>query len=377
MGKLGPFRVISTKLLVGIDSHVEEIISDLGIGLPEVRILGICGMAGIGKSTIARVIYDRLSNQFEGSCFLPDVRDNAERNGLICLQKILLSDIFMEGDTPIEIFDVYQGLDLIKNRLCTRKILLILDDVDQIEQLETLALCHDCFGLGSRIIITLRDEHLLRMHGVDLIYRPKELNYEEALALFSFKSFKKEHPPTYYMEMSNHILKYAAGLPLAIVVLGSLLYGRTVQEWQLILKDLELHPMREIDDVLKISFDGLEMMMKEVFLHIACFFKGSDKYHVIEILNCIGIDGQLALSVLIDKSLIEISSDNKLCMHNLLQQMGRKIVCQECKKEPGKHSRLWMQEDIDDVLTKNMVRGFVGIFMLSIDTILLLKKICI
>ena len=54
--------------------------------------------------------------------------------------------------------------------------------------------------------------------------------------------------------------------------------------------------------------------------------------------------------------------------------MGRKIVHQECEKELGKRSRLWMHEDIDDVLTKYKVRGYVGIFMLSIDPILLLKK---
>ena len=48
------------------------------------------------KSTIARVIYDRLSNLFEGSCFLADVREVAQRCGLICLQERLLSEIFLK-----------------------------------------------------------------------------------------------------------------------------------------------------------------------------------------------------------------------------------------------------------------------------------------
>ena len=44
-------------------------------------------------------------------------------------------------------------------------------------------------------------------------------------------------------------------------------------------------------------------------------------------------------------------------MHDLLQEMGRYIVLQECLKEPWKCSRMWFYKDIDNVLTKNIVRG--------------------
>lgn len=102
------------------------------------------------------------------------------------------------------------------------------------------------------------------------------------------------------------------------------------------------------------------------------FFEGNDIDRVIEILDHLNLYMHFGLQVLIKKSLVKVSSSN---MHNLLQQMDREIVCRESPNKPGERSRLWVYEDVDDVLTKNMVRAYVEIFMLSIDPILLLKKI--
>ena len=355
---LGAFlrgHLFSTELLVGIDSRVKEIISYLGIGLKDVRMLGICGMGGIGKSTIARVVYERLSYQFEASCFLADIREVAQVSGLICLQERLLSHILMERDTRIS--SVREGVELIRNRLHTKKILLFLDDVDQSEQLNVLAGKPDFFGLGSRIIITSRDQGLLRVHEVNQIYEPK-LSNEEAIELFSLKSFKDKHPPKDYIEISNHFLNYANSLPLAINVLGSFLFGRSIEEWKVAFNMLILHPKSDILHLLEICVDGLKDVTRDVFLDIACFFKGDDKDHVIEILDCLGLYGNIGLSILIDKSRLKVSSDNQLWMHDLLQEMGRNIVRQKSADNPGSHSRLWLYEDIDRVLKTNEVGGY-------------------
>ncbi|XP_030948976.1 disease resistance protein At4g27190-like [Quercus lobata] len=71
-----------------------------------------------------------------------------------------------------------------------------------------------------------------------------------------------------------------------------------------------------------------------------------------KILQCLGYS-DVELKILIGKSFLTISSNNRLWMHNSLQQMAWEIVRQECVKEPGKRSRLWLHEDINDVLTKN------------------------
>ena len=194
---------------------------------------------------------------------------------------------------------------------------------------------------------------------------------------FRPKSFEENHPPKDYMKMSNQYLKLAAGLPLAIDVLGSFLYGRSIQEWELVLQNLKLVPTYEIHKMLQIIFDGLHIVEKEIFLHIACFFEGNDIDRVIEILDYLNLYPLIGLQVLMEKSLAKVSSSSQLCMPNLLQQMGREMVHQESPNKPGERSRLWAYEDIDDVLTKNMVRAYVELFMLSIDPILLLKKIYI
>ena len=50
-----------------------------------------------------------------------------------------------------------------------------------------------------------------------------------------------------------------------------------------------------------------------------------------------------------------VEQDNKLSMHDLLQQMGSKIARKESKKECGKCSRLWHYEDVLEVLNENKV----------------------
>jgi len=65
------------------------------------------------------------------------------------------------------------------------KSLLILDNVDQVEQLEKLAVSREWLGAGSRIIITSRDEHILKAFGVDVVYKVPLLNWTDSLQLFS------------------------------------------------------------------------------------------------------------------------------------------------------------------------------------------------
>ncbi|XP_034674595.1 disease resistance protein RPV1-like [Vitis riparia] len=105
-----------------------------------------------------------------------------------------------------------------------------------------------------------------------------------------------------------------------------------------------------VQSVLKVSYDKLDHTCQEIFLDIACFFRRKHKDFVSRIL---GSYAMMGIKVLNDRCLLTIS-ENKLDMHDLVQQMGQEIVRQECLKEPGNRSRLWDPDDVVRVLTRNM-----------------------
>ncbi|XP_004289274.1 PREDICTED: TMV resistance protein N-like [Fragaria vesca subsp. vesca] len=343
-----PTLFSSMENLVGIDSRVEAVKSLLGVGMNDIHFIGVWGMGGIGKTTIAKVLFDQISNQFEFRGFISNVRSNEERRGLVQLQKELIS--------RTNVRDVHEGATMIKRFLRHKRVLLVRDDVNHSDHLEYLAGKEDWFGFGSIIIITTRDAHLLVKHGVLRRYEVQGLNTIEALQLFCQNAFKKDYPEQSYRDLSNQVVNYAKGLPLALKVLGSLLHGRGPSAWESTLAKLREVRNAEIFETLKISYDGLDDDEKNIFLDIACLYKGYEKNAVIEVLKSCGFHATIGIDVLVERSLLTISdagSVEQLEMHDLLQEMGLEIVRRESPKEPGKRSRLSLKKDVIHVLRKN------------------------
>ena len=337
--------------IVGMDFHLKQLKSLVKTELDDVHMVGIYGIGGIGKTTIAMAFYNDISSRFDGSSFLRGVGEKS-KGGLLELQKKLLKDILKCESTDFD--DTSEGINVIKKRLCSKRVLIVLDDVEELEQLENLAGKNGWYGPKSTIIITTKDTSLLSQHGVNILYEVKELNHKEAIDLFNWWAFKQNipKPKEDFESLSHCVVGYAKGLPIALKVLGGFLFGKKIDEWKSALHKLEKIPHMKVQSVLKVSYERLDRTEKEIFLDIACFFKGKDKDLVSRIL---GRYVDIGIKVLHERCLITISQ-NKLDMHDLLQQMGQEIVRQKSPKEPGKMSRLWDFNDIDSMLTRNTVR---------------------
>uniref|UniRef100_A0A2N9GMV6 TIR domain-containing protein n=1 Tax=Fagus sylvatica TaxID=28930 RepID=A0A2N9GMV6_FAGSY len=352
--KFNQRQLFVAKYPVGIDSHVEAIELLLNIEANDVRMVGIHGLPGVGKTTIAKAIYNRIVDYFDGSTFLENVREKLVTNdGIIQLQEQLLSEIL--GDRHMKVGSISRGINLIKERLSCKKVLLILDDVNKWRKIENLLGKCDWFASGSRVIITSRDRNVLTALGKDpLIYKVKKMDQCEARELFNLHAFQTDKPEEKYSELVEEILHYANGLPLALVIIGSGLCGGSIGQWKSALKKFKGIPNKDIQDVLKISYEELDDSEQEIFLDIACFFKGWYKDDVINILDACNLYPDYSFPRLIDKCLITINRSDKLSMHDLLQQMGREIVRQESPQMLGKRSRLWFYKDAREVLVGNM-----------------------
>ncbi|KAH9727760.1 ADP-ribosyl cyclase/cyclic ADP-ribose hydrolase [Citrus sinensis] len=330
---------------VGLNLQIEKIKSLLCLELGDVRIVGIWGMGGIGKTTIASVIFHQISGDFQGKCFMKNVGEESSKMGVIHVRDEVISQVMGENikiGTPTITPNI-------KKRLQQRKVLIVLDDVD--DNSKSFAVCLDLFSPGSRIIITTRDKRLLYKRGVQSVCEVKGLKHNSALELFCRKAFRQNNRSPDLLELSEEVAHYANGNPLALQVLGSSLYQKSKEQWKDKLHKLKLITDPNIYKVLKISYDGLNWEEKEIFLDVACFFKGEDVDFVTRVQDD-PTSMRNGLNILVEKSLITIS-DNRLQMHDMLQEIGKTIIRQESFKEPGKRSKLWDHKDVYQVLKKN------------------------
>ncbi|XP_057733490.1 disease resistance protein RPV1-like isoform X2 [Arachis stenosperma] len=296
--------------LIGHQSRIEELRSLLDIESQRtVCMLGIYGTGGIGKTALAKALYNTIIHKFECSIFLEGVRERSNSYmGLVNLQEAIISKLY-EGEN-IKLENVDDGITKLKDTLKHKRVLLVLDDVDSEDQIRNLAGERNWFGSGSRIIITTRDKHVL------------------------------------------NIVHYAKGLPLALKVLGSHFANKSIRECECALKQFKRIQQRNIHDILKVSYDCLEDATKCVFLDIACFFKGASLQYVENVLEKCDLFPSYNIGRLVDKSLLAIENDC-LIMHDLIQDMGIEIVRQEAPSKLGKRSRLCSYEDVLRVLRED------------------------
>ncbi|KAF8017048.1 hypothetical protein BT93_H2301 [Corymbia citriodora subsp. variegata] len=307
-------------------------------------------MGGVGKTTIAKIIYNELSNKYENCCFLSNIHETSKRKGIEHLQHQLISSI-LKGKLTEKIQNIDEGIKTIKDRLSNKTVLLLLDDIEEKDQMDALVGKSDWFGEGSKIIITTRRKDLIP--DEDRMYELTGMDSDQSLQLFSKHAFRRDSPLDEYINQSKRAIKIAGGLPLALEVIGSLLSNQNKEKWDATLKMLESVPHDEVQRKLKISYDALDHRQKYIFLDIACHFIGYYKDIVVIFWDASKLFPEVALEVLQNMCLVKIEKHNQLWMHDQLRDLGREIVCRESKMKIEKQRWVWNPEEGWDLLRRH------------------------
>jgi hypothetical protein len=342
--------------------------------------LGIVGMGGIGKTTLAKAVYNEYlkGKRFDRQSFL----HNARTTDLLSLQKQLVHDLLGE-----ELKFTHEFHNCFIRRLKDRKVFVVIDDIDDINQFDQLIPSLPKFmSQGSQILVTSRDQHVLNYItfqgsiGKSNLYEVQVLDVDHAQQLFNWHAFHDKWAIDGFRDLAKEVVNACNGLPLALEVMGAYLFDKKDPKHQIVWKEairsLNMDPGaidQKLQNMFNISYEGLSSQAnKLMLLDIACFMINQHESMAMTFWeSCIlcpcpsSKSPHSSLIKLIEKSLVKKDKNGYLQMHDVIRDMARDVVKKESLQEVGERSHLWDFIETKEVLHKDKGSAKIRSFHMS------------
>ncbi|CAN4124333.1 unnamed protein product [Withania somnifera] len=290
--------MVVAPFVVGIDYSLKELTRQLDVKRNGVKILGLRGIGGVGKTTLSKALYNKLACRFTDRTFILNVKEIVAQQGIMSLQKKIIQSLFPSKAFSFSPSNVHEGREKFRQILQKR----------------------------SRVVISTRNRGVLIEDIVTETFEVRELGDTDSLKLFSYHAFTRQEPSPTFLNISKQIVSITGGLPLALEVFGSFLFDKRTK------KILTPH----LQDILKISYNGLDDEEKCVYVAYLSLDQLEKKAEdVIDVMKGCGFRARIAFDTLTARSLVKVIDGRTLWMHDQIRDIGRQIVREEDFSDPG------------------------------------------